>query len=91
VTESYGVESLGAEELAESLRQAELSLEDVEEERRFTLSQTGMHIGARELARMHHAWERDGARLRGLIAAIRTRQEALATEVKQDEGSTRQA
>jgi hypothetical protein len=64
---------LGAEQLAEALRAAELQLDDVLEERSFTLGQTGVHIGARELARMRAGWERDEARLRERIAAIKAR------------------
>ncbi len=65
--------SLNAEQLAEALREAELQLDDVLEERSFTLGQTGVHIGARELARMRAGWERDEARLRERIAAIKAR------------------
>ena len=53
--------------------QAELLLEDVEEEREFTLGQTGVHIGANELARLKKAWERDETRLKERIAAIDAR------------------
>ncbi len=62
-----------AEELAEALREAELQLDDVLEERSFTLGQTGVHIGARELARMRAGWERDEARLRERITTIKAR------------------
>ena len=45
------------EQLKEALSQAELQLEDVQEERDFTLGQTGVHIGANELERLRRAWE----------------------------------
>lgn len=80
MTEGSNLIDLGAEELAEHLKQARLGLEDVEEERRFTLGQTGMHIGAREIARMRAAWARDEARLRERIHAIEARQSALAAQ-----------
>lgn len=60
-------------QLQDARTQAELLLEDVEEEREFTLGQTGVHIGARELARLQKAWERDEARLRERIEAIDAR------------------
>ena len=47
------------EQLKEALSQAELQLEDVQEERDFTLGQTGVHIGANELERLRRAWETD--------------------------------
>ncbi len=62
---------LSSEQLSEALRATEVLLDDVIEERMFTLGQTGVHIGARELARMRAAWERDEARLRERIAAIK--------------------
>ncbi len=65
--------SLSAEQLADALRAAELQLDDVIEERSFTLGQTGVHIGARELVRMRAGWERDETRLRERIGAIKTR------------------
>ncbi len=80
MNETASLEEMGVEELAEALRQAELSLEDVEEERRFTLGQTGVHIGARELGRMRSGWAREEARLRERIDAIKTRQGALSAE-----------
>lgn len=61
------------EQLKEALRQAELQLEDVQEERDFTLGQTGVHIGANELERLRRAWETDERRLRERMAAISAR------------------
>ena len=64
---------MGMEQLREALSQTELSLEDVDEEREFTLGQTGVHIGANELARLRKAWEKDETRLKERIAAINAR------------------
>ncbi|HEX5640759.1 MAG TPA: hypothetical protein VFZ86_00300 [Thermoleophilia bacterium] len=61
------------EQLKEALSQAELQLEDVQEERDFTLGQTGVHIGANELERLRRAWETDERRLRDRMAAISAR------------------
>ena len=61
------------EQLKEALSQAELQLEDVQEERDFTLGQTGVHISANELARLRRAWERDETRLQERMAAISAR------------------
>lgn len=61
------------EQLKEALSQAELQLEDVQEERDFTLGQTGVHIGANELERLRRAWETDERRLRERMAAISAR------------------
>ena len=61
------------DQLEEALSQAELQLEDVQEERDFTLGQTGVHIGAAELARLRRAWETDERRLQERMAAISAR------------------
>lgn len=58
------------DQLREALTQTEALLEDVDEEREFTLGQTGVHIGANELARLRRAWEKDETRLKERIAAI---------------------
>ena len=68
---------MDAEQLKEALSQAELQLEDVQEERDFTLGQTGVHIGADELARLRRAWETDERRLQERMAAISARLAAL--------------
>ena len=62
-----------ADQLREALSQADLELEDVLEERAFVLGQTGVHIGAGELARLQRAWEKDETRLRERIDAINAR------------------
>ncbi len=64
---------MDVDQLKEALSKAGDALEDVEEEREFTLGQTGVHIGANELARMRRAWERDEAGLRERIEAITAR------------------
>jgi hypothetical protein len=50
----------------------------MEDERRFTLGQTGVHIGAAELKRINGHFERESKRLNERMAAIR---EALTTAV----------
>lgn len=62
--------TLDAAQLHEALARARDELLDVEEEREFTLGQTGMHVGANELARLRRAWERDETRLQERIGAI---------------------
>ncbi len=61
------------EQLEEALRRTESDLEDVLEERSFTLGQTGAHIGAGQLARLRDAWSKDETRLQERIAAIKAR------------------
>jgi hypothetical protein len=46
-------------------------LSDMEDERRFTLGQTGVHIGAAELKRINGHFERESKRLAERTAAIR--------------------
>ncbi len=43
----------------QELRKAEAELEDLEEMRRFTLGQAGVHIGALRLKSMRAAWEEE--------------------------------
>ncbi len=63
--------------LLAELEQARSALEDAEEMRRFTLGQTGVHIGMRQLKAMQTTWMRDEERLRARIAAL----EALLTKM----------
>lgn len=56
------------EQAAERSAQEELS--DMEDERQLTLGQTGVHIGAAELARVRGHFEREEKRLRGRLEAI---------------------
>jgi len=62
---------MDVEQLREALSRADGELEDVVDEREFVLGQTGVHIGAVELARLRNAWAKDEARLQERIAAIR--------------------
>ncbi len=72
------LDQMNGEELKKALRDAEGRLEDVIDEREFTLGQTGVHISARELATKTRAWERDEERLRARIVAIKAQLDALA-------------
>jgi hypothetical protein len=66
------------ERLEAALTAAQEELSDMEDERRFTLGQTGVHIGAAELKRINGHFERESKRLAERIAAIR---DALKTAV----------
>ena len=68
---------LDVDQLNEALSQAEMLLEDVLEERQFVLGQTGVHIGAAELARLQKAWAKDEMRQQERIAAIKARLASL--------------
>ena len=70
--------SLTREQLQTALTAAQEELSDMEDERRFTLGQTGVHIGAAELKRINGHFERESKRLNERMAAIR---EALTTAV----------
>ncbi len=59
-----------AEQLQAALNSAQEELSDMEDERRLTLGQTGVHIGAAELARIRGHFEREEKRLRGRLEAI---------------------
>jgi hypothetical protein len=71
---------LDRDALLTELEQAHSALEDAEEMRRFTLGQTGVHIGMRQLKAMQTTWMRDEERLRARIAAI----EALLAKLPQE-------
>ena len=60
------------EQLQAALTSAQEELSDMEDERRFTLGQTGVHIGAAELGRINGHFERESKRLAERIAAIRS-------------------
>lgn len=62
---------LGQVELLAELKKAESELEDVEEMRLFTLGQTGVHLGAGRAKSLQGTWDRDEARLRERITAIK--------------------
>jgi hypothetical protein len=70
--------SMTREQLQTALTAAQEELSDMEDERRFTLGQTGVHIGAAELKRINGHFERESKRLNERTAAIR---EALTTAV----------
>ncbi len=59
-----------AEQLRAALNSAQEELSDMEDERLLTLGQTGVHIGAAELARIRGHFEREEKRLRGRLDAI---------------------
>ncbi len=66
------------EQLQAALAAAQEELSDMEDERRLTLGQTGVHIGAAELKRINGHFERESKRLSERIAAIH---EALTATV----------
>ena len=70
--------SMTREQLQTALTAAQEELSDMEDERRFTLGQTGVHIGAAELKRINGHFEHESKRLNERTAAIR---EALTTAV----------
>ena len=70
--------SMTREQLQAALTATQEELSDMEDERRFTLGQTGVHIGAAELKRIKGHFERESKRLNERMAAIR---EALTTAV----------
>lgn len=61
---------LSREDLVRELDRARDSLDDVEEERMFTLGQTGVHLGAARLKSLQAAWAREESRLRERIGEI---------------------
>jgi hypothetical protein len=64
------LEGLNKDELQQELKKAEAELEDLEEMRRFTLGQTGVHLEALRLRSMQAVWKREEALLRQRIEAI---------------------
>ena len=63
--------SMTREQLQVALMAAQEELSDMEDERRFTLGQTGVHIGAAELKRINGHFERETKRLNERMAVIR--------------------
>ena len=63
--------SLTREQLQAAWTATQEELSDMEDERRFTLGQTGVHIGAAELKRINGHFERESRRLNERMAAIR--------------------
>jgi hypothetical protein len=74
------ISDLDRDALLAELEKARSALEDAEEMRRFTLGQTGVHIGMRQLKAMQTTWMRDEERFRARIAAI----EALLAKLPQE-------
>ena len=68
---SDDLNSMTREQLQAALTAAQEELSDMEDERRFTLGQTGVHIGAAELKRFNGHFERETKRLNERMAAIR--------------------
>lgn len=71
--DSREMSAMSADQLKEALRRAELELDDVLYERRFTLGQTGIHLGGRRRTQLEEAWSNDERHLRERIAAVRER------------------
>jgi hypothetical protein len=65
------LQNLSEEELRDELEKAQAELEDLQEERRFTLGQTGVHMGAARVELLQSQWEREERELNEKIAAIR--------------------
>ena len=63
--------SMTREQLQAALTATQEELSDMEDERRFTLGQTGVHIGAAELRRINGHFERESRRLNECMVAIR--------------------
>lgn len=68
---SEGISEMSFEQLKEALRQAELDLEEVRYERRFTLGQTGIHLGGHQRSELEDAWARDEMHLKERLAVLR--------------------
>jgi hypothetical protein len=66
------LQTLSPDQLRSELRQVELDLEDLEEQRLFTLGQTGVHLGAGRLKSLKDSWTRDEVRLRERKQVIET-------------------
>lgn len=60
-----------SEPLLKRLAQIEAALVDLEEERRFTLGQTGVHLGAARVDYLRRSWASEEARLRAEAAEIK--------------------
>ncbi len=63
------------EELLAEMEKVEQEMQDLEEERRAFLGQTGVHIGVGLLKTRRRQYEREEEALRGRIAAIKARLE----------------
>ncbi len=67
------LQNLNQDDLRAELEKAQAALEDLQEERLFTLGQTGVHIGASRVAALRSQWDREEHDLNEKIAAIRAR------------------
>jgi hypothetical protein len=65
------LEKMTVSELQTELQRAEAALEDLQEERRFTLGQTGVHIGASRVEMLQQQWAKEENVLTDKIAVIR--------------------
>lgn len=72
VTDADNLGQMTKTELEEELRKAEDILDDVREERQFTLGQTGIHLGSHRLKTLRRRWERDEERLVERIGYIKS-------------------
>lgn len=71
------LQPLSKNELEVELKKAEDSLEDLREERQFTLGQTGVHIGASRVDYLRHTWEKEENALLDRIERIKARLKEL--------------
>ena len=65
------------EELLAELKKAEESLDDLREERMFTLGQTGVHIGAARVEHLRRQWDGEEKALLEKIALLKSRLEGM--------------
>ena len=65
------LKEIGRDQLLAELEKCQSSLEDVQEERMFTLGQTGIHLGAARVEALRAQWDREEQALKERIAAIR--------------------
>ncbi|MDA8217550.1 MAG: hypothetical protein M0Z94_08050 [Dehalococcoidales bacterium] len=68
--ESTATTETQEETIEERLRRLKDTLSDLDYERRATLGQTGVHIGAKEVAKLRASWRRDEERLLAEIEAL---------------------
>lgn len=70
-SDDNSIQDLSSEQLEAELARAEDELADLDEMRRFTLGQTGVHIGAARLQSLQATWTRDEAHLRARIQVLK--------------------
>ncbi|MCL5959126.1 MAG: hypothetical protein M1358_07355 [Chloroflexi bacterium] len=71
------LESMSKEALLADLKKAEDNLDDVRDERDFTLGQTGVHLGASRVEYLRQSWEREERQLLEKINLIKSRLQEL--------------